>query len=665
MFRIWNLTLSGKRGLMVPNSERMTRHSLPVCPLLRLAVFFSGASLLWSAEEFGKSLHTRGLIVMAGGESAPEVVQVSAPVDLLIGASASIEVLATGSPPLSYQWIHHGTNLFGETNATLSFQSATVHYSGTYHVIISNGVGTVQSPAMRVEVSNPQPLATPIALTGWNADVVAENDSSPLSAPFYPENVFGWFERGLQGHQDGLPPSRSFTSAIDEQVEFAFQPYASSNVLLLTRQVGRQSGQFTLVSPKAYRKLFVLASSGGGSGVGSLTIRFTDGSSSPPIDFLARDWYGGTNQFTGDTVRRPAIGGLAWNRNVSQGFLYEEAQRPFGFEMHQTDIDLETLGLSQKTISAITFTKPGGSQGPFSTGVFALSGVPTVAPTLPSRGYAHFRSITDTIRASGQTQMGNAGTIEARILFPAGTTGLGFLYSESTVGQEQKLLAVGVGAMGGEFFPNTTTQSNFLVSFNQWHHIALVCDGAQTRLYADGQLLNTQPASRPIGNGLGIPTLGAAQRFDGIQPGFVGYIDSLRISKTARYSGNSFAPVKGDFPSDADTLLLYNFDDPPDSPTVTDVSGNGNTGTLGGGFREATSPLLSRFGLKPLGQSASRGFIGTILGETETHYAVRATEDFKVWTNVTNFVSTNALFGFTDGSAIPLQKRFYQLGKVQ
>jgi hypothetical protein len=62
------------------------------------------------------------------------------------------------------------------------------------------------------------------------------------------------------------------------------------------------------------------------------------------------------------------------------------------------------------------------------------------------------------------------------------------------------------------------------------------------------------------------------------------------VSDVARYSGASFAPPTGDLPSDANTLLLYHFDEAPGSTTVADSGPLGRTGTLGQGFAKATSP---------------------------------------------------------------------------
>jgi hypothetical protein len=72
----------------------------------------------------------------------------------------------------------------------------------------------------------------------------------------------------------------------------------------------------------------------------------------------------------------------------------------------------------------------------------------------------------------------------------------------------------------------------------------------------------------------------------------------------ARYAGVSFTPATGDMASDANTLLLYDFDEPPGSTTVADSGPLGRTGTLGQGFPGATSPEA---GANPNGGSGGLG----------------------------------------------------------
>jgi len=90
----------------------------------------------------------------------------------------------------------------------------------------------------------------------------------------------------------------------------------------------------------------------------------------------------------------------------------------------------------------------------------------------------------------------------------------------------------------------------------------------------------------------------------------VGYLDSVRLSNSARYTGGSFAAPSGDLGNDANTLLLYNFNEAPGSTTVADGSSNGWTGTLGDGFDGATSPQLMAAVPEPSTLAALGGLLG-------------------------------------------------------
>jgi hypothetical protein len=125
-----------------------------------------------------------------------------------------------------------------------------------------------------------------------------------------------------------------------------------------------------------------------------------------------------------------------------------------------------------------------------------------------------------------------------------------------------------------------------------WHHIAYVYDGHEERIYIDGQkrASRTLPAAIWIGGYLLGQTAVGGISDNGLRAGFQGYIDTLRISNVARYSGDSFTAPSSKLSTDGNTLLLYNFDAQPGSTTITDLSGHGLRGTLGVGFTGATSP---------------------------------------------------------------------------
>lgn len=94
-----------------------------------------------------------------------------------------------------------------------------------------------------------------------------------------------------------------------------------------------------------------------------------------------------------------------------------------------------------------------------------------------------------------------------------------------------------------------------------WHHLAGVHDGTEVRLYLDGESIGRTPAS-------GVRTrnrlpfiVGADVRADGTPMSFFdGRVDSVRLSKVARYEGDRFEPSRHHAVDD-DTVLLLNFDD--------------------------------------------------------------------------------------------------------
>lgn len=228
---------------------------------------------------------------------------------------------------------------------------------------------------------------TPVTVTGFNADVVAENDGSPDASAFDP--IPGWggpwslFESGLLGSGPGigLPASRTFISASDSSIIFGLADYTANNALLVSNSVlyAPTAATLTLATPTSFTHLAILAASTNGGGTGTLVLNFSDGTMSAAIDFVAKDWYMG-----GDNVAL-SVGG---RYSLDLASVQTGDSAPY---FYQTAIPLNALGYDAKYISSITFTSPpiyhdgeNFQNADVVTGIFAISGAGTTAVPEPS-----------------------------------------------------------------------------------------------------------------------------------------------------------------------------------------------------------------------------------------------------------------------------------------
>ncbi len=212
-----------------------------------------------------------------------------------------------------------------------------------------------------------------------------------------------------------------------------------------------------------------------------------------------------------------------------------------------------------------------------------------------SAQYAWFDHSTDIISVSGPTMLTNQCTIEAVFMLPSNNQSGGNLFDEWALGQEEKHLGLSQFSIDADLYPNdpiSVSEPKGLITLDSWHHVALVYNGVEQRLYLDGTRIQSGPAMAPIANGSAQAFIGYAPRQGSDLPSFVGYLKSIRVSAVARYSGLTFTAPTNDLPADPDTLLLYNFEDPVGSTTVQDQSSLGRTGTLGTGFPGATAPQI-------------------------------------------------------------------------
>lgn len=96
---------------------------------------------------------------------------------------ATLSVAATGAAPLLYQWRFNGTNLPGETNATLLLTNVTRLHNGPYQAAVSNLAGFANSSLALVRVRVPQRVEPPVFIPGQPFRLRFTDDNGEQASP--------------------------------------------------------------------------------------------------------------------------------------------------------------------------------------------------------------------------------------------------------------------------------------------------------------------------------------------------------------------------------------------------------------------------------------------------------------------------------------------------
>jgi hypothetical protein len=232
-----------------------------------------------------------------------------------------------------------------------------------------------------------------------------------------------------------------------------------------------------------------------------------------------------------------------------------------------------------------------------------------LGPAAAASDYAYFPDALSTIQVLGSTNASgpNGYTIECRAfvlpLQPASTPAFpATFFFEHTGSVKHRWLGIlagmptGMAVGDGAYWPAAhLVSADRQVNDAAWHHIAYVFKDDSEALYVDG----VQVASRS-GRGLPISGCCGAQIGAGIMndgygstSAFRGYLDWIRVSSTARYSGPTFqVPLESHLTTDAATELLVTFDGTSASEAFRDLSSKHFELRPGQGLPNAKSPLL-------------------------------------------------------------------------
>jgi low density lipoprotein receptor-related protein 5/6 len=213
------------------------------------------------------------------------------------------------------------------------------------------------------------PIAEPVPVTGFNADVISDQDPSVRFAQPFNAGTFAWFESGAVDdngvvHNDGLPAGLTLLSATGNRATYQIQPANANNVLQLS---AGQTGTLTLTMPAVYSTLYILASSGDGtpSSLGSGTINFADGSTQA-FSYNCFDWCNVQGRFRPEAVFTGPIGRADVGPDGT-AFVYNQ---DCDFQVYETiiAIDPSHAGVG---IASIDFTAAADA---FYSNIFGVSG---------------------------------------------------------------------------------------------------------------------------------------------------------------------------------------------------------------------------------------------------------------------------------------------------
>lgn len=87
--------------------------------------------------------------------TTPSIVTPPASQTVNAGGTATFSVVASGTPPLTYQWRKNGADIPSATTDTLTINNVQAADAAAYSVVVSNAAGSVTSPAATLTVVDP------------------------------------------------------------------------------------------------------------------------------------------------------------------------------------------------------------------------------------------------------------------------------------------------------------------------------------------------------------------------------------------------------------------------------------------------------------------------------------------------------------------------------
>ncbi|MCB0736111.1 MAG: T9SS type A sorting domain-containing protein [Bacteroidetes bacterium] len=212
------------------------------------------------------------------------------------------------------------------------------------------------------EFPKPAKEFTPIALSGFNHDVIAEgykNKATDVTSTTFDnpnatgsDNVFYNvdFRFGPDGGAQGLPNNGLIKSTSNELIVYQLQAFDKNNVLLLTAD---DEGELVLEKASVFSKLSILSASAQGESEFTVTVTYSDNTTETE-SFVVADWFDGSN---------PAISGFGRVNRTSNVFE-DKDNNP---RLYDSELKVNP----SKVVTKLKFSKVNSSSR---TGIFAVCG---------------------------------------------------------------------------------------------------------------------------------------------------------------------------------------------------------------------------------------------------------------------------------------------------
>lgn len=145
---------------------------------------------------FGEATSQEVVVSIEPTERAPEILSQPMGGTAVEGQSFELRVTDRAWPPPTYQWYRDEEILGGENGAGLRFSPVDLDDAGSYHVRISNELGSVDSD--RVSLTVVRPLVAPVVVIQPEDRWVVRGEGFQLSAMFdgHPSPTLQWYYEG-------------------------------------------------------------------------------------------------------------------------------------------------------------------------------------------------------------------------------------------------------------------------------------------------------------------------------------------------------------------------------------------------------------------------------------------------------------------------------------